>query len=73
MPVTLPSSTVSCVPDSVICRAALFVGQLAADHTCPLASAKDPAVTPLDTLSTNNEVLPSQNSIWQVDVEVHCV
>ena len=73
MPVPVPSSTVSCEPDSVICRVVLFVGQLAADQTCLLASAKDPAATPPDTLSTNNEVLPSRNSIWQVDVEVHCV
>ena len=71
MPVPVPSSTVSCVPVSVICRVVLLVGQLPADHTCPLASAKDPAATPPDTLSTNNEVLPSRNSIWQV--EVHCV
>ena len=42
------------MPDSVICRVVLFVGQLAAVHTCPLASAKDPAATPPDTWSTNN-------------------
>jgi hypothetical protein len=70
VPLPVPSSIVNCVPDIVICRVVLLVGQLAADHTCPLASAKDPRAIPPDTVSTNNEVLPSRNSIWQVAVHI---
>ena len=62
-----PNSTVSFVPNSVICRVVLLVGQLAADHICPLASAKNPADNPDGTVSTNNDVLPSRNSMRHPD------
>jgi hypothetical protein len=66
LPVPVPSSTVKCVPDSVICRVVLLVGQAAADHVCPLASTNAPeGEIAVGIVSTNNEVLPSRNSIWQ--------
>ena len=66
VPVPVPSSTVSCVPDSVICRVVLLVGQAAADHVCPFASTNAPeGEIAVGIVSTNNEVLPSRNSIWQ--------
>ena len=62
MPV--PSSTVRCVPVSVICRVVLLVGQAAADHVFPFASTIAPkGEMAVGIVSTNNEVLPSRNSI----------
>ena len=66
LPVPVPTSTVSCVPDSVICRVVLLVGQAAAVHVCPFASTNAPkGEIAVGIVSTNNEVLPSRNSIWQ--------
>jgi hypothetical protein len=63
-PVLAPGNTVSFVPDKVICRVVLLDDQAAADHALPLASAKNPAAIPGGgTVSTNNDVLPSRNSM----------
>ena len=62
----VPSSTVKCVPDMVICRVVLLVGQAAAVHVFPFASTNAPRGEMADGIfSTNKEVLPSRNSIWQ--------
>src|SRR5262249_17693646 len=62
----VPSNTVKRVPDSVICRVVLFAGQAAADHVFPLASTNAPrGEMAVGIVSTNNEVLPSRNSILQ--------
>jgi hypothetical protein len=50
----------------VICLLVLLVGQADADHAFPLASTKAPSgEIAVGIVSTNNEVLPSRNSIWQ--------
>ena len=65
-PLLAPSSTVKCVPAMVICLLVLLVGQATADHVCPLASTSAPkGEIAVGIVSTNNEVLPSRNSIWQ--------
>ena len=66
----VPSSTVKCVPASVICRLVLLVGQAAADHVSPLASTNAPrGEMPVGIVSMNNDVLPSRNSTWQEELQ----
>jgi hypothetical protein len=49
----------------VICRVVLLIGQATADHVIPFASTNAPKGIAVGIVSTNNEVLPSRNWIWQ--------